>query len=227
MKEYKVKLFTFNELSDNAKSRVCDRERENTYNYGVMDQESTAYERMDTIKAFCDLFGIKYDVDYDHQYRFIKWHFNDVDMNGYEWCDDDIKGKYLLRWFNRYYYEIRSRKYYHHSFRYDENGKYIGSNHRYSRIQWIDGNCALTGVCYDEDLLQPIYDWYKNPDWDITLHDLIDNCFSRFMESWENEDDYLMSDEHISEMISANCPDSLYFENGDEFNGDVDDLDVA
>ena len=62
---------------------------------------------------------------------------------------------------------------------------------------------------------------------DFKSGNLFDDCFSTFMQSWENEDDYLMSDEHISEMISANCPDSLYFENGDEFNGDVDYLDVA
>jgi hypothetical protein len=43
---------------------------------------------------------------------------------------------------------------------------------------------------------------------------------------WEKEDDYRMSDEHIGDMISANWGDKLYFENGDEFEGDLDELET-
>ena len=224
MKTYKINLFNFEELSDDAKRVVCDKERENPYNFGTMAQETDAEERVDTLNEFCKLFGITYRIDWDHQYRFIHWQFEDVDMNGYDWCDEDIKGKYLLRYLNRYYYQIRNRKWYHVDCdREKNNGK--GYKERYSKILWIEQNCPFTGMIYDCDILDKIFDWYHNPNWEITLHDLFDECFSHFMKQWELEDDYRMSDEHIGDMISANWGDKLYFENGEEFLGDVDELD--
>ncbi len=222
MKNYKVQLFHFEELNDDAKHYVCNKERESEYNFGTLGMECDAEERRATIKAFCELFNISYDIDYDHQYRFVSWHFNDVDMNGYEWCDEDISGKYLLRYLNRYYFDILSRKWYHVNCK-DENAK-PSYKERYSEIQWISGNCPFTGMCYDCDILDPILKWFKNPDWNITLHDLFDDCFSAFMQSWEEEDDYRMSDENLCDAISANWEDKLFFEDGREFNGNEDDL---
>lgn len=223
MKEFKIKLYSFDELSESAKAKVCDKERESPYNYGYLSQEDDATERYDTLNHFCDVFGISYEIDYDHDHRFISWNFKDVDMNGYEWCADDIKGKYLWRYLNRYYYKIRSRKWYHvNCDKEKNNGK--SYKERYSRIQWIEGNCPFTGMAYDEDILEKIYEWYKNPNWNISLKDLFEDCFDTFMGYWEKEDDYRMSDEHIGEMISANWGDKLYFENGDEFEGDLDEL---
>lgn len=222
MKEFKIKLYSFDELSESAKAKVCDKERESPYNYGYLSQETDAEERIATLDKFCGIFGIKYDIDYDHDHRFINWRFIDVDMNGYEWCDEDIEGKYLLRYLNRYYYQIRSPKYFSVWYT-DENGK-RDYKCRHSKIHYTEGNCPFTGMAYDEDILEKIYEWYKNPNWHISLHDLFEDCFSTFMGYWEKEDDYRMSDEHIGDMISANWGDKLYFENGDEFNGNERDL---
>lgn len=215
MKEITIKLFTFEELSEEAKSKICDREREDSNGYGYMCQESDAWERHATLEKFCETFGIKFNVDYDHCYRFINWKFeNSID-------DEEICGKLLWRFLNKYYYDIRSRKYYSGKFHYDENGNYIKGSHRYrySRIQWIEQNCPFTGMCYDCDILQKIFEWYEKPDWRLSLHDLFEECFSYFLESWEKEDEYRMSDENISDMILANNPDQLYFEDGKEFDG--------
>lgn len=223
MKTYKINLYSFDELSEDVKIKLCDKERESTYNYGTMAMESDAEERISTLNKFCELFNITYRIDYDHQYRFISWQFVDVDMNGYDWDADDIKGKYLLRYLNRFYYEMCSRKWYYVDCdREKNNGK--GYKERYSRIQWEKGNCPFTGMCYDCDILDKIFEWYDKPNWNISLHDLFEDVFSHYMSLWEKEDDYRMSDEYIMEMLSANNEDTLYFANGAEFEGSESEL---
>ena len=224
MKEFKIKLYSFDELSESAKAMICDKERENVYgNYGTMAQESDADDRLETLNKFCEVFNITYRIDYDHQYRFIVWQFVDVNMNGYEWCDEDIKGKYLLRFLNRFYKDITSPKYYSTKGYWDENKKYH-YQYRHSKFQRERGNCPFSGMCYDEDILDKIWEWYDNPNWDITLHDLFDDVFHHYMRLWEKEDDYRMSDEYIGEMISINDSEKLYYENGVEFEGSADEL---
>jgi len=221
MKEVKVKLYEFSELSEDAKHAICERDRENTYGLGYDTQRIHGEERIDSLDAFCELFGIVYKIDYDHQYRFISWRFQDYSID-----DEKISGKYLGRFLNKFYYKIRERKWYSTCLE-RRNGQRIivaskckGSKDRYSKITWVERNCPFTGVCYDEDILQKIWEWLENPDWKITLHDLFENCFHYFLKSWEDEDDYDISDEGLSESIEANSEGKLYFEDGTEFNGD-------
>lgn len=216
MKEVKVKLYEFSELSEDAKHAVCERDRENSNGLGYDTQQIHGEERMDSLKAFCECFGIVFRIDYDHQYRFISWRFQDYSID-----DENISGKYLWRFLDKYYYQIHTRKQYWAPFKYDENGKLISPTpRRKSRIFWVERNCPFTGVCYDEDILDEIWKWLKNPDWNISLHDLFENCFHYFLKSWEDEDDYDISDEGLSESIEANSEGQLYFEDGTEFNGD-------
>lgn len=215
MKEVKVKLYTFDELSEDAKHNVCEKERSRQYNFGFDCQEYDAGERVSTLDSFCKVFGIEYQIDYDHSTRFISWSFKDEDIDDRA---DDICGKYLLRFLNNYYYDIRSRKYYATRGYYDENRKYH-YKFRHSRIIWIEQNCPFTGMIYDCDILDLIFDWYKRPDWKLSLRDLFENCFGYYLQCWDKEDEYRMSDENIGDMISANRPDDLYYEDGTKFSG--------
>ena len=219
-KNYKVTLYHFNELSESAKSRVIDKERENPYNWGTISQEDDARDRIGSLKGFCDAMDLWYEYSYDYSHT-IKWGFR------YD-NDDEIAdkvGKYLMRYLNNHYYDIREKKYYYTKGYYDENRQYH-YKYRYSNFQYTEGNCPFSGRCYDEDLLKPIFDWYKNPNWNKSLRELLQDCFDYFIECWDNEDDYRMSDENISDLIMANWDDKLYFENGDEFNGNEDDLEL-
>ena len=57
MKQININLYSFDELSDAAKSFVCDKEREDVMNnYGVMAMETDAEERIDTLNEFCKLY---------------------------------------------------------------------------------------------------------------------------------------------------------------------------
>lgn len=217
MKTIEINLYKFNELSESAKKNVIEKERSSSYGFGYIMQESDATERIDTLDAFCEEFGISYKLDEDHCHRFISWHFDDIE-------DEDATGKYLLRFLNKHYYAIRDKKYYSGHFHKDENGK-LSYKHRYSRISYQSGpGCPFTGMCYDCDILDKIFYWYKNPDWNLSIHDLFNDVFHHYMRLWEEEDEYRMSDEGIGEMIEINYEDKWYLEDGTEFDGDFDEL---
>ena len=220
MKQFKINLYSFDELTESAKRVVIDKERNSQYNFAYLSMESDADERIHTLNKFCDVFDLHFKIDYDHQHRFIDWYF-DYDSDE-ELADRD--GKMIFRYLNKYYFAIRSPKTYFKN-RYDENGKF-DYKIRHSRIIWIEGNCPFTGVCYDEDILQPIFDWYRNPNLKLSIRELLQDCFDNFMRCWENEDDYRMSDEHLSDMISINWGDKLFYANGEEFDGNLDDLET-
>lgn len=215
MKEVKCKLYKFEELSEKSQKVVMDRERDSIQQDGIDAWDS---EHRDTLEKFSNIFGIKvYDWEvssYNHRYCF---HFID---DVYDVDAVYVKGKYLLRFLNSIYFDIRSRKYYSCSHRYDENGEYHYS-HRYSKILWVNNNCPLTGVCYDCDILKPIYDWHKNPDWNKSLYFLVDECLEEFFSAWEKECAYCGSDEYVKQELTESSvyEDVLYFENGTVFDG--------
>lgn len=125
-----------------------------------------------------------------------------------------------------YYYDIRSRKYYGKLIPHAKDSEHpVGLEHvkRHSHIWWVEQDCPFTGMCYDCDILDKIFDWYKKPDWNLSLHDLFDDCFSHYMKLWSDEDDYRTTDESIGDMIQANDSDKLYYEDGTEFNGIYED----
>lgn len=61
-------------------------------------------------------------------------------------------------------------------------------------------NCLLTGVCYDIDILQPMY----RPNTNQTFEDCIKLCFKALEESLDNEQDYFYSNESIIQTIIEN-----------------------
>ena len=217
MKEVKCKLYKFEELSEESQKAVMDRERDKIQQWGIDAWDS---EHRDTLNKFAEIVGIKirnWEVSsWRHTYLF--YFPSDV----YERDANDVTGKYLLRFLNSIYYDIRSRKYFSCGQRL-ENGK-VHYSHRHSKILWEEGNCPLTGVCYDYDILNPIYKWHKNPDWEKSLYDLVDDCLEEFFAAWENECEYCGSDEYVIQELteSSAYEDTLYFEDGTVFNGIYD-----
>jgi hypothetical protein len=59
-----------------------------------------------------------------------------------------------------------------------------------------DNCCILTGVCYDMDLMQPIYDFLKKPS-EITFDDLMSECFDSLKKSIDSEIDSVQSYDYI------------------------------
>lgn len=75
-------------------------------------------------------------------------------------------------------------------------------NPYYSGCQFTNC-CTLTGACYDDSLLSPIYEFIKNPN-DSDFEDVIKECFNNLEKDINNEIDYQNSEQAILETIEAN-----------------------
>ena len=73
--------------------------------------------------------------------------------------------------------------------------------------------CVLTGVCYDEAMLQPIYDFIQKPVDGPTLEDLCNECFDAIEKAANDEAEARGEDAYIIEEIEAN--DYEFYENGE------------
>lgn len=84
--------------------------------------------------------------------------------------------------------------------------KYIVNNYELSK------DCPFTGVCYDEDLLQPIREFLKHPT-NIDFNELIMDCGYSLLKSIHNEGEYIYSDDGIKDFLSGN--EYEFTENGE------------
>ena len=73
-------------------------------------------------------------------------------------------------------------------------------NPYYSGCQ-VDNCCVLTGMCYDDDFLKPIYDFIRKPN-DSNLESILNDCSLSLSKTVEDEQDYRYSDEGIMQDIS-------------------------
>lgn len=205
MKTVKIKVYQFDELSEEAKEKAIEHYREQNYDsgYWFLDEANA------TLKKFCDLFNIDWSrFDYEEMYR-SEYSFNMEDQIL------ELEGWRLATYiWNNYRSDIFKGKYYGHL-----SGKYpdgrriakskahpIGKRHvkRYSKIL-LEASCPFTGVCYDDDILRPMYEFLDNPT--AYRHDfkqLLDDCLHSLAHSVASEIEHHNSDEGITEEIRAN-----------------------
>ncbi len=113
--------------------------------------------------------------------------------------NDLFKGKY-------YNYESNTKEQIKHkrikSVFYKNSG--LWGNYYYSAIT-LEHSCVLTGWCYDDDILDPIYNFLNKPSKDgSNFRDLLEDCITSICKSVENEIEYRNTDEYIKEHIEAN-----------------------
>lgn len=73
----------------------------------------------------------------------------------------------------------------------------------------FDNSCTLTGVCYDQSILQPIYDFLQytgKPDYYsyMDFETLMDECFASLEKDVEDEENAQYEDDAIIDTIQAN-----------------------
>ena len=208
MKTIEVKLYSFDELSEEAKEKVINEFRDNEYNTTpwFIDEANETFEK------FADLFSIDWrNIDYCEPYRNkykIKLDDNVLALTGqrlatYIWNNykrDLFKGKF-------YGCIENDKKYFHPCIKSKElKGRARLKNWfnpYYSRII-LDNSCVLTGVCYDESVLKPIYEFLNNPKDNIDFETLLNDCIYSLCHSVESEIEYRLSDEAIIETIQDN-----------------------
>ena len=222
MKEVRCKLYKFEELSDKVKKELIEKNRWEVA-YDVMDIQGDEYEF--TLKAFENLFGIK--VHYEVDYCGCNWSVEDFYPIG-EYCNEisakELKGKYILRVINSFYNDLFPFKRYWGEFKWDENRNSLTKT-RYSKILRNYEGCPLTGVIYDITILQPIMDFLKKPNMEISLMDLVRDCLSRFFDQWYKDYEYWCdnTDNCLEEELENLFENDYFFEDGRIFNGIIED----
>lgn len=178
-----LQLFTFNELSDNAKVKSL-----NDFNYSEYNFDYIYDEANNTLKVFKDTFEKNNSNENITGFRLAKWIIN----NYY----DILFKPYFVRSVKKdaaiYHKRIKTTQY--------KNGNI--SNFYYSAIKKTD-SCVLTGVCYDDDILKPIYEFLKSP-YNINFDELIIDCIDNLEKSIQNEINYHYTDEAKAEYLSEN-----------------------
>lgn len=219
MRTIRTKIYKFEELNEDAKSNAIRHYQNNILSFDFIYSDAEK-----TVDAFCNAFNVKSGSR--------SW----LDCNTSN-IDDDILNlnglrlrKYILNnfgdtLFKRKYLkhgELReSRKPYHRMMKQIEitsncpnKGKISVSY--YSNIFKVAQNCNLTGMCYDDDMMQPIYDFLNLRSFDSTnFEDLLNNCFDAMCKTLKDEEDYMYTDEYIIEEINSN--DYEFTENGNIF----------
>jgi len=192
MKTIEIKLYQFSELSQSAKERALELQREFYFETGI----PFIQDAFNTINEFCHIIGAKF-ISVDYSYRNdISYKFN---------ADDhlmDMKPMRLRTWIiNNWLPYMSKGKYYSTPGKWI-NGKYYYKK-RYSKIQFEYDNCPLTGVSYDCDILKPLLNFIEKPT-DIDIKDIVSECFNSMLNSLVNEYEYILSDEYLIQDIEAN-----------------------
>lgn len=215
MKTIVVNLYSFNELSEQAKQVAI-----NNYDasYDIRQIYKEAHE---SYKAFCKIFGLTEYICDDKLYLNI----NNLDNNILE-----LKGIRLVKWiWNNHKHNLFLGKYYgylsYHNGKIKHNRVHTTmlSNgiffNAYKSAITLTNDSVLTGLYYDEILLKPIYDFlnydrrYFNED--QTLDMLLLDCLGNLNKTVQSEISSIYSVKHISEYYIGNNIE--FYENGERY----------
>lgn len=197
MRTVRTKIYKFNELSEKVKQEVIEKWR------NKIDYDPSFEEIEESVKAVIELFNLKTGRTWDD---IRTSHINDSIL--------ELKGVRLYKYLISNYYDDLFKPKYIGSKDRDIRGKQfifeVNKNREgnaytliYSKL-FKDNCCPLTGVCYDMDILQPVYDFLKKPNENTTFDDLIRDIEGAITKCYRNNEDWINSDEYITEEIEAN-----------------------
>lgn len=200
-------VYSFSELSDEAKQNAINNYRDN------QDFSHIYCEAYESVKVFNEIFGTKegYNSWLDIRTSMINddiLMLSGVRLQTYIWNNYGSKlwkRKYLkhgkLSENHKQYHRMRNQS----QIKSNCANKGLWSISYYSNVQ-RDNSCVLTGVCYDDDLLQPIYDFLKTPQKDnfVSFEDLINDCSESLRVALKMEEEAMQTDDYIIDEIDAN-----------------------
>ena len=200
MKTIEINLYSFDELSDKAKEKAMNKYYENEDFYYIWDDAHK------TVKEFCDKTIVRTSIN-----SWLEPNLNNIDDNII-----NLKGVRLMKYFINNFDFLYKPKYLK-SFDGNKNHKMITNKtvqskgksnvKKYcfatSNIQ-KETSCNLTGVCYDDDFLEPIYNFIKNPKENKNFEDVICECFYSLKNSIESEIEANQTIESFAELCEMN-----------------------
>lgn len=222
MKELKIKVFFFYELSKEAQDKVIERERWNVMD-DFMDYSCVSFRKtLDEFQKITGSYVSSYQVDYCGccvgKTRSDKVVYDDIDL-------EDLSGKLLFRYINNEImpYLQEPKRFYSFGKR-DKDGRVKSRRSRILTTTLDD--CPLTGICWDRDVLKPLFDYYYNwarPEYrNYTFLDVMDNCYAELFNSLYEEYQYCASDDFVREELIHTDDD--YYENGEKCVGYVNSV---
>lgn len=212
----KTEIFDFNELSEDAKEIAINEIRNTQDNIFMYD------ESYKTVKEFNEVFNIK-----EGSRSWLDFSLDKVSNDLLQ-----LKGlrlrTYLINNFGYWIYKklwmksfVSDKQIKHKRVISKEDNKGNFYNSYYSGIQ-KNNSCVLTGMCYDNEILKPIYDFIDNykqdaKNYDFTdFEDLIKYCFHNLKKCLDSEEEYMYSDKGVIEEINNN--DYYFTKDGKRFN---------
>ena len=200
MRTIETKIFTFDELSEEAKENAV-----NSIRSKGIDTDFIYDDAYETVKQFNDVFGCT-----ENNRTWLEAELNNLSEDVL-----NLKGLRLRTYIiNNFSHELIKGKYFSLwsktdvSYKYHKEG-YPVLKSRNSKVLF-DHCCVLTGVCYDDTILGPVYDFIYNykgkQDYYIYMdfQTLINDCFECLERDIENEITARNEDESIIEDIKAN-----------------------
>ena len=231
MRTAEVKIYSFDELSDEAKERA----HANWLNEG--HEHFWAGEARDTIKAFESEFGVtirnwRYDSSgYGYDIRFDGISDEVLELSGNRaraWIWNN-HGNVLLSPTVRYFTKIDGKRVEAVS----ATSRRFKSKVFFERV--YDGTCPLTGVCFDCDALDPIAYFAFGVEWSekdrkrvassrrlshdnaTTIEDLLRECVDSLFQSLQNDCEAQETMEYFADHCAANNYE--FDEDGERWTG--------
>lgn len=197
MQTITINTYNFSELSEDAQNKAIEYYRSNN------DGQFYFNEITQSVEKVAELFNLKFGREYtDIRYG----HIDDVIL--------ELKGIRLMKYIlNNYGIDLFKPKYVKTIEREVKFKPYICKvstsfkNEKYTMLyskHKRDNECVLTGMCYDNDILYPIYDFLQNPQKDTTLEDLFNEIEYSIQKTFNDCETWINSNDFITEEIESN-----------------------
>lgn len=198
MQTITIQLFKFNELSEAAKqTAIYNYRSQHNNDGGAID------EVIDSAKAAIELFNLKTGRRYSDV---TTCHIDDdiLELKGiraYKYLLNNYGGELFKRAYIKHYPEHKYMPQFYCERKTYKNGN--KSTFVYSRLNKTN-SCVLTGVCYDDDILRPVYDFLAKPCKHTTIQDIFEQLGESIEKTFQDYEDWISSDEYISELLECN-----------------------
>ena len=197
MKEVIIKVYTIDELAEEAKKYAIDNAR---CSVAECLNDADGWEYREALRKIEEALNIKvydWEVDeYRHNFRFR--------ING-DWDDKADEERLLIRWLNNVAFpSCREGKYFSTPFKYDETGKYHYRSRR-SKVLFEPFSCVLTGSwCTNalDDMLNNAMNIVREGR--TTVREFIEQMLDGFFAQWGRDMEHNSSDEAVEEHLEIN-----------------------
>ena len=193
MKEVIIKVYTIDELAEEAKQYAIDNARCSVAEC-LNDSDGSEYRgALRKIEEALNIQVYDWEVDeYRHNFRFR--------ING-DWDDKADEERLLIRWLNNVAFpSCREGKYFSTPFKHNESGR-----SRRSKVLFEPFSCVLTGSwCTNalDDMLNNAMNIVREGR--TTVREFIEQMLDGFFAQWGRDMEYNSSDEAVQEHLEIN-----------------------